>query len=241
MKISERFFRTKLLLGEDKLAKICNLRIAVVGLGAVGSSILEFLLRLGVKNLLLVDDDIVSITDINRNLLANEENIGILKVEAARDLALSLNPEVCITSYPVSVGQNVDISFLREVDFVFDAIDGLNGKAVLIDFLLKNNIPFIVAGSCSGSISTEARVENIWEVRGDNLIRRLKALLRRRQLGGSFIPVARIIGRFMARTDIISRAAVAGRERKVIGSWVLSSAVVAVKMVEYFVWNSSKQ
>ncbi|MDD4149958.1 MAG: ThiF family adenylyltransferase, partial [Bacteroidales bacterium] len=136
--------RTKLLLGDESLEKLQNSRILICGLGGVGGAAAEQLVRAGVGNICIVDADVISETNINRQTIATHNNIGILKTEAFKDRLLSINP---------SLNLSIKTEFLRDKmleqvllegwDFVVDAIDTLSPKYNLIRVCYTNNIPFV--------------------------------------------------------------------------------------------------
>ncbi len=225
-------------MGQENLKRLVNLKVGIVGLGAVGSFIFEFLIRLGVRELVVVDDDAISEADINRNLLADRLSVGRYKVDVAKELADRIGEDILVRRYRVSVGKFSDIKFLDDLDFVFDAIDGLNAKAVLIEFLLRKNIAFVVAGGCSGKVALDAKVADIWDVRGDRLISRLRGFLRRRGIKQERVPVVYSDGSFLfgknIRGNFLSRDFIGSRGRVAMGSCILTPAVVSAKMVGYF-------
>nr|MBP8619593.1 ThiF family adenylyltransferase [Clostridia bacterium] len=94
-----RFSRTEVLIGKDSLEKLKNAKIAIFGIGGVGSYVLEGLVRAGVGNFVLVDKDDVDITNINRQIIATTSTIGKPKVEVAKSRALDINPDINIQIY----------------------------------------------------------------------------------------------------------------------------------------------
>ena len=94
-----RFSRTELLIGKDSLEKLKNAKVAIFGIGGVGSYVLEGLVRAGVGNFVLVDKDDVDITNINRQIIATTSTIGKPKVEVAKSRALDINPDINIQIY----------------------------------------------------------------------------------------------------------------------------------------------
>jgi tRNA A37 threonylcarbamoyladenosine dehydratase len=128
-----RFARTMQLIGEDGLARLQGATVAVFGLGAVGSYVVEALARAGVGNLVLFDHDTVSLSNINRQLLALESTLGRFKAEVARARVLDINPDCNVEARVQFVdGDNVAGLLDSRFDVVVDAIDGVNSKVNLI-------------------------------------------------------------------------------------------------------------
>ena len=97
----EQFLRTQMLLGTEALERLQRARVAVFGIGGVGGYTLEALARAGIGALDLIDSDTVSISNINRQILATHSTVGMLKVEAAKNRVLDINPECIVRTYPI--------------------------------------------------------------------------------------------------------------------------------------------
>ena len=122
------------LIGEEAVEKLNRARVAVFGVGGVGSFVAEALVRAGVGTLLFVDGDCVEESNLNRQLIATRENLGMPKAEVARARALSINPDAHVTAlnlfYDESTADQIDLS---EYDFVADCIDSVPSKLLLIE------------------------------------------------------------------------------------------------------------
>ena len=128
-----QFTRTELALGKDGIEKLKNSKIVLFGLGGVGSYIAEALARVGVGNLIIVDGDIVDITNINRQLIANINTIGKNKAELMKDRISLINPSANVVAISKFVKGENDIDFIDEtVDYVIDAIDDFDAKIMII-------------------------------------------------------------------------------------------------------------
>lgn len=139
----ERFSRTELLLG-DCAEKIKNSRIAVFGLGGVGGYAVEALVRSGVGKIDLVDNDVVSISNINRQIIATEKTVGMLKTEVWKNRVLEINPEISVTTHNVFYLPDSSHLFnFSEYDYIIDAIDTVTGKIELVMQANKANVPII--------------------------------------------------------------------------------------------------
>ncbi|HAU29389.1 MAG TPA: tRNA threonylcarbamoyladenosine dehydratase [Rhodospirillaceae bacterium] len=142
--VEERFTRLARLVGEDGLARLKNAHVAVIGLGAVGSYATEALARAGVGHLRLVDFDIVSDSNINRQLYALHSTLGQPKTELAKARVLDINPECRVDALRCFVNtDSMDTVLAQPLDMVVDAIDSLNPKTELITACQARDIPFI--------------------------------------------------------------------------------------------------
>ena len=131
--MEEQFRRTGMLLGEDAVRKLHNSRVAVFGLGGVGGYTVEALVRAGVGQLDLIDRDTVSISNLNRQILATHASLGRPKVEAAAERAALINPDCLVRTYPMFYTPETASQFdFRDYDYVVDAIDTVTGKLALV-------------------------------------------------------------------------------------------------------------
>ncbi len=147
--MTDEFSRTRMLMGDQGFMKIKNSAVAVFGIGGVGSYITEALARCGVGRFLLVDKDTVSVSNINRQLIATHKTIGIPKVEVMRDRILDINPaaevEICPTFFNNETAGSFDLS---QFSYVADAIDTISSKLILIEKSKSVGVPII---SCMGA------------------------------------------------------------------------------------------
>lgn len=139
----DQFSRTELLIGKEAIEKLKNSKVAIFGIGGVGSYVLEGLVRAGVGKFVLVDKDKVDITNLNRQIIATTKTIGESKVQIAKNRILEINPNANVEIYqefflPESKG------ILDEtVDYVVDAVDTVTAKIELVIRANKLNIPII--------------------------------------------------------------------------------------------------
>lgn len=144
MSVSPQFERTEMLLGTSAIEKLNKSRVAVFGIGGVGGAAAEALVRGGVGSLDFIDPDTVSVTNINRQLIATHDTIGELKTEAMRKRALSINPDVNIKTHNIFyLPENADSFDLSVYDYIVDAIDTVSAKIELIVRADKLGIPII--------------------------------------------------------------------------------------------------
>ncbi len=129
----EQFLRTQMLLGTESLERLQNARVAVFGIGGVGGYTVEALARSGVGQLDLIDSDTVSVSNINRQILATHSTVGMPKVEAARRRILDINPDCVVRTWPVFyTPETADQFEFSQYDYIVDAIDTVTGKLQLV-------------------------------------------------------------------------------------------------------------
>lgn len=178
----DQFSRTELLLGREGVERLARAHVAVFGLGGVGGYAAEALVRSGVGALDLIDSDRVSLTNLNRQILATHRTLDQYKADAARDRALEINPEARVTARRVFYGPDTAGDFdFSQYDYVIDAIDTVTGKLALIQQALAAGTPII---SCMGAGNkldpTAFRVADIYETSVCPLARVMRKELKRR-------------------------------------------------------------
>ena len=146
--MSNQFSRTELLIGKQAIEKLKQAKVAVFGIGGVGSYVIEGLARAGLGNFILVDKDIVDVTNINRLIIATTKTVGKLKVEVAKQRILEINPNAVIETYPEFFMPSSLNLFDKKTDYVIDCIDTITSKIELIVRAKNMNIPII---SCMGT------------------------------------------------------------------------------------------
>lgn len=142
------FSRMELLLGPDVVRSFSRKRIAIFGLGGVGSYVTEGLARCGIGNLDIIDNDTVALTNINRQLIALHSTIGRKKTDVVKERILDINPQAIVYDYDIFLGPDTMDLFPWECyDYVIDAIDTVSSKLLLIQKASDCHIPII---SCMG-------------------------------------------------------------------------------------------
>lgn len=141
--IPEEFSRTALLLGESSIKTLENSRVAVFGIGGVGSYAAEALARSGVGHLVLVDNDIVSPSNINRQLIATHDTLGQLKVKVMARRIHAINPQAEVDTHPVFYLPDQHQGLVDGCDYIVDAIDTVAGKLSLAQEAYDKGIPII--------------------------------------------------------------------------------------------------
>ena len=162
--LQEQFARTQMLLGEAAMQRLAGARVAIFGIGGVGGYVSEGLARSGVGALDLIDFDTVSITNLNRQIIATWDTIGRYKVDVMAERIGSINPECRVnihkTFYLPGTGEAFDF---REYDYVVDAIDTVAGKLALVEAAKKAGTPIICAMGAGNKLDASAfRVADIY-------------------------------------------------------------------------------
>ncbi len=141
--------RTELLIGKEALATLRASRVAVLGVGGVGSYTVEALARSGIGHLLIVDDDTVCLTNINRQLHATTATIGQNKVDVMKERVHAIDPKIAVDARRVCITRdNVPEVLDGELDYVVDAIDTVSAKIAVIEFCFHRGIKIV---SCMGT------------------------------------------------------------------------------------------
>lgn len=177
------FNRARLLMGEEAMGRLGNLRVIIFGVGGVGSWCAEALVRSGVSHLTIVDSDRVCITNINRQLMATTLTVGMVKVDALKDRLLSINPKAEIDARQQIFCEETAESFnLQDYDVIIDCIDSLKDKALLI--LMATRMPGRFYSSMGAALKmdpTRIQVAEFWKVKGCPLARALRQRFKKRQ------------------------------------------------------------
>ena len=143
-----QFSRTELVVGKDGVEKLNNTKIAIFGLGGVGSFALEGLVRAGIGNLVLIDNDCVELTNLNRQILATHKTIGKPKVEIAKQRILDINPNANVEIHQEFFMPETEGILDNSIDYIVDCIDTVTAKIELVVRAERLNIPII---SCMGT------------------------------------------------------------------------------------------
>ena len=176
-----RFSRTRLLIGDDGMEILSSAKVAIFGIGGVGGFALEAIARAGVGRLFLVDFDLVGETNINRQILALNDSIGLPKVTVAKQRVEQINPDAEIDIVREFISPDKTDSMIPDdLDYAIDAIDGVNTKVHLILGLLEKKVNFVSCmGAASRLVPTGIRVSDISETRYCPLARQIRKRLRR--------------------------------------------------------------
>lgn len=158
--------RTELLLGEDKMARLQNAHVLVVGLGGVGAYAAEMICRAGIGRMTIVDADVVQATNLNRQLPALHSTLGMPKANILETRFKDINPELKLNVLPVFLkDENIpELLDADKYDFIVDAIDTLSPKCYLIYHALQRRIKIVSSmGAGAKSDITQVRFADLWD------------------------------------------------------------------------------
>lgn len=186
--MKNRFSRLEALYGNDKVNKLRNSKVLVIGLGGVGGYVVESLTRSGIGELILVDSDVVDITNINRQIIATDENIGKLKTECFKERIRSINPDCKVTIYSEFLDESNYLDILdNKVDFIVDAIDSVKSKELIIKYALDNDINIISSmGTGNRENPRELDIMDISKTSGDPIAKIIRKYLRDNNINKKF-------------------------------------------------------
>ena len=161
----DQFSRTQLLLGKEAMDKLQNSRVAVFGIGGVGGYVCEALVRSGVGEFDLVDDDKICLTNLNRQIIATRSTIGKYKVDVAKARVLDINPKATVNTYQTFyVPETAEQFDFSQYDYVVDAIDTVTGKINLVMQAQQTNTPIISSMGAGNKMDPTAfRVADIYK------------------------------------------------------------------------------
>ena len=172
--------RMELLVNEDIINKLKSIRVLIVGIGGVGGACFEALVRLGVSNITVVDNDTFNLSNLNRQLLSNINNIGNLKVNEAVLRAKSINPDILVETHNMFVNEaNINELNIRRYDYVFDCCDTVTTKYLLIKKCVDNDVKIISSMGTGNRLDpTKIVIKDIWKTEADPLAKAMRKILR---------------------------------------------------------------
>ncbi len=182
----EKFLRTEMLLGHESMNKLKTSRVAVFGIGGVGGHVVEALVRSGLGEIDLIDNDDVSESNINRQIIATTKTVGLPKVEVAKQRLLDINPDVKVNAFKMFYTPDTASQFdFSNYDYIVDAIDTVVGKISLIERAKSVDVPIICAMGAGNKLDpTMFEVADISETSVCPLARVMRNELKKRNLTG---------------------------------------------------------
>ena len=183
--------RFLLQVGNEVLERVHDKKILVVGLGGVGGYVLETLTRSGFQNFIIVDYDLIDITNLNRQIISDTTNIGTLKVDAWEQRMKKINPLVKVVAINKHLDSDVSFLFNEEIDYIVDTCDTLKVKLALIEEGLNRHIKTI---SCMGTGNkldpTKLKITNIWDTSYDPLAKKIRKYLRDKNINSKVMVIS---------------------------------------------------
>lgn len=209
------------LIGENNFKLIKNKKVLLVGVGGVGGFTLEALIRSGIHNITIYDDDAIELSNLNRQIISSLNNIGNKKIDEAIKRAKSINNEINIFGYTEKISEK-NIEDIGKFDYIIDACDDLKAKVLLIKYALKNNIKIICAlGTGKRITSDNIVIKKLKDTKNDPLARNLRKYISKEGLSMN-IPV-------------IYSEDLPMNNDKVISSSIFTPAIVGIKLANYVI------
>lgn len=180
-----QFSRSISLLGFEKFNKLQDAHVCIIGIGGVGSWCAESLVRTGIGHIHIIDNDYVTIHNVNRQVIALNSTINQSKVEILSNRLLDINPSLNIKYSKIFVDQSnieslLPLNLAKKV-WVVDAIDSVNSKLCVINYLVKNGFYFISSGGVGGKMNPmNIKISDLSKVTNDPLLRNIRNELRRK-------------------------------------------------------------
>ena len=180
--MTDQYSRTRMLLGGEAMEALRRARVAVFGVGGVGGYVVEALARSGVGALDLIDNDVVALTNLNRQIIATHDTLGRAKVDVARERVLAIDPACAVRTYQTFfLPETADAFDFSAYDYVVDAIDTVAGKLTIIERALSAGTPVISALGTGNKLDpSRLAIGDIYETSVCPLARVMRRELRRR-------------------------------------------------------------
>ncbi len=179
--MSDQLTRCRMLFGDEKIQKLQNATVMVVGCGAVGSFAIETLARTGVGNIIVIDFDTVEKSNINRQLIATHSTLNHKKTDIVQERIADINPNINVTALDIFFDENTALPV--RPDFVIDAIDTVPSKIALYRWCHKNNVPFISSmGAARKTDPTKIKIDKISKTFACPLAARIRKIVREEHL-----------------------------------------------------------
>ncbi len=177
-----QFSRTELLVGKEGMDRLSKSHVAIFGVGGVGGYVVEALVRSGVYKFDLIDDDMVCLTNLNRQIIATRQTVGKHKVDIMKERILSINPDAEVNTFKCFyMPENADEFDLSKYDYIVDAIDTVTAKLELITRAKKLNVPIISSMGAGNKLNpAEFEVADIYSTSVCPLARVMRHELRKR-------------------------------------------------------------
>ena len=182
--MEDQFARTRILLGDKAVDRLAQARVAVFGIGGVGGYVCEALARSGVGALDLIDSDKVSLTNINRQIIATHDTLGRYKTEVMRERILSVNPQADVRTYQCFfLPETAEQFSFAQYDYVVDAVDTVTAKIELVLKAKAEKVPIISSMGAGNKLDAGAfQVADIYETKVCPLAKVMRRELRKRQV-----------------------------------------------------------
>lgn len=217
------FERNINLIGKEKFNKLKNTKILLVGSGGVGGYSLETLVRSGINYIDIIDSDTIDITNLNRQIITNIENVGNIKVEEAKKRALSINKDININTYQIFLTKdNINEIVSNKYEYIIDACDTVDTKVELIKYCINNNIKLISSmGTAKKIHSTKLEITTLDKTNYDPLAKIIRRKIKDLKLNPKKIIV-------VSSTEPLIK-------NENLGSFMMVPAVAGILCAEYII------
>lgn len=161
----ERFYRSELLIGKEGIEKLNNAKVAVFGIGGVGSYVVEALARSGIGNIIIVDKDVVDETNINRQIIALTSTVGLNKVDVMEKRILDINPDAIVKKYKFFFSPDSSHEMIEDdLDYIVDAVDSVSAKVELMKVANEKGIKIISSMGTGNKLNpTQLEIADIYD------------------------------------------------------------------------------
>ena len=179
-----QFSRTELLIGKEGIEKLKNSKVAIFGIGGVGSFVVEGLVRAGVENFVLIDDDKICLTNLNRQIIATRKTIGKYKADVAKERILEINSNANVEVYKEFYMPDSKTNIInKELSYVVDCVDTVTAKIEIIMQAKKENIPVISSMGTGNKLDpTKFKITDIYKTNICPLAKVMRKELRKRNI-----------------------------------------------------------
>lgn len=217
------FERNISLIGKENFNKLKNTKVLIVGCGGVGGYALETLVRSGINYIDIIDSDIIDISNLNRQIITNKENVGNIKVEEAKKRAQSINKDININTFQLFLTKdNINEILSNNYEYIIDACDTVDTKIELIKHCIKNNIKLISSmGTAKKMHSTKLEITTLDKTNYDPLAKVIRKKIKDLKLNPKKIVV------------VSSTESVIKNEH--LGSFMMVPAVAGILCAEYII------
>ena len=185
------FTREEWLIG-DKINLIKDKCVLIIGLGGVGGYALESLVRAGIGKVIIIDNDIIDITNLNRQIISLHSNVGNKKIDEWEKRIRDINPEIQIIKYDMFVTKdNIDILFDNKIDYVIDACDTIDTKKEIIRKCIKNKIKFITSMGTGNKLDpTKLVIQDLRKTSYDPIAKILRKMVKDERINDKIMVVS---------------------------------------------------
>ena len=193
-----QFSRTELLIGKDGEEKLKSAKVAVFGVGGVGSFVVEGLVRAGVGNIVIIDDDKICLTNLNRQIMATRKTIGKYKVDIMKDRILEINPDANVETYKEFYMPDSDTNIITDdLSYVADCVDTVTAKIEIIMKCKEANVPVMSAMGTGNKLDpTRFEITDIYKT--------------------SICPLAKVMRKELRKRNVDSLKVIYSREEQIV-------------------------